>query len=56
MKKYTKNEKAIASLDANQYRITQESGTEASGSGKLLNNYEPGIYIDIVSSEPLFPS
>lgn len=56
MKKYTKNKEAIASLDANQYRITQKSGTEAPSSGKLLNNYEPGIYIDIVSSEPLFPS
>ncbi len=56
MKSYTKNPNAIANLDAEQYRVTQESGTEAPGSGELLNNDEPGIYVDIVSGEPLFAS
>jgi len=36
--------------------VTQESGTEAPGSGELLDNHEPGIYVDIVSGEPLFAS
>jgi len=56
MTQYKKNPEVIASLDAEQYRVTQESGTEAPGSGELLNNYEPGIYVDIVSGEPLFAS
>jgi len=56
MGKYTKDKDVIASLDVDQYRVTQESGTEAPGSGEYLNNYEPGIYVDIVSGEPLFAS
>jgi peptide-methionine (R)-S-oxide reductase len=36
--------------------VTQQSGTEAPGTGELLDNYEPGIYVDIVSGEPLFAS
>ena len=36
--------------------MTQQSGTEAPGSGELLDNHEPGIYVDIVSGEPLFAS
>ncbi len=56
MKKYTKSKEVIASLDTEQYRVTQESGTEAPGSGEHLNNHEPGIYVDIVSGEPLFAS
>ena len=39
-----------------QYRVTQESGTEYPGTGALLDNKEPGIYVDIVSGEPLFAS
>ncbi len=53
---YKKDTDIIASLDAEQYRVTQESGTEAPGSGELLNNYKPGIYVDVVSGEPLFSS
>jgi len=56
MKNYTKDPDAIAKLDAEQYRVTQESGTEAPGSGEYLNNHEPGIYVDVVSGEPLFSS
>lgn len=56
MKAYQKTREAIASLDPEQYRVTQESGTEAPGSGKYLNNKEPGLYVDIVSGEPLFTS
>jgi len=56
MTQYKKDPEVIASLDAEQYRVTQENGTEAPGSGELLNNDEPGIYVDIVSGEPLFAS
>jgi peptide-methionine (R)-S-oxide reductase len=45
---------AIAALTPEQYRVTQENGTERAGTGALLHNTEPGIYVDIVSGEPLF--
>lgn len=56
MKRYTRNEAAIAALNPEQYRVTQQSGTETPGSGKYLHNDAPGIYVDIVSGEPLFAS
>lgn len=56
MKRYEKSPEAIARLDQEQYRVTQESGTERAGTGKYLHNNEPGIYVDIVSGEPLFAS
>ena len=56
MRKYTKDPAAIAKLTREQYRVTQQSGTEAPGTGKYLDNHEPGIYVDIVSGEPLFAS
>ena len=56
MTQYTKNPDVIASLSAEEYYVTQESGTERPGTGKLLHNKEPGIYVDIVSGEPLFAS
>ena len=52
---YFKDPDAIARL-SDEVRVTQESGTERPGTGKLLYNKEPGIYVDIVSSEPLFAS
>lgn len=54
--KYEKSADAIAKLTSEQYRVTQESGTERPGSGEYLHNKEPGIYVDIVSGEPLFTS
>ena len=56
MTKYTKNPDAIATLSPEEFRVTQQSGTERPGTGKLLGNKEPGIYGDIVSGEPLFAS
>jgi peptide-methionine (R)-S-oxide reductase len=56
MAKYEKNQDAIAKLTPEQYRVTQASGTERPGSGELLGNKEAGIYVDIVSGEPLFAS
>ncbi|GAB3684544.1 peptide-methionine (R)-S-oxide reductase MsrB [Salinisphaera aquimarina] len=56
MATYTKSPEAISKLDQNQYWVTQESGTEPPGTGEYLNNKQPGIYVDIVSGEPLFAS
>ena len=56
MPTYRKTPEAVAVLTPEQYRVTQKSGTEAPGSGALLDNEEPGIYVDIVSGEPLFAS
>ena len=53
---YKKDPKVIASLSSEEFYVTQESGTERPGTGALLNNKEPGIYVDIVSGEPLFAS
>ena len=56
MATYEKNADAIAALSPEEFRVTQQSGTERPGTGPLLNNKEPGIYVDIVSGEPLFAS
>jgi peptide-methionine (R)-S-oxide reductase len=56
MTAYKKTEAAIAKLSPEEYRVTQESATERPGTGALLHNKEPGIYVDIVSGEPLFAS
>jgi peptide-methionine (R)-S-oxide reductase len=53
---YRKDPTAIAQLTPDQYAVTQESATEAPFTGALLNNHEDGIYVDIVSGEPLFSS
>jgi peptide-methionine (R)-S-oxide reductase len=47
---------AISNLSPDQYHVTQQCGTEPPGSGEYLHNHEPGIYVDIVSGEPLFAS
>jgi peptide-methionine (R)-S-oxide reductase len=56
MAAYKKTEAAIAKLSREEYRVTQQNGTERPGTGALLFNKEPGIYVDIVSGEPLFAS
>ncbi len=43
-------------LSAEQYRVTQESGTEAPFKNALWDNHADGIYVDVVSGEPLFSS
>lgn len=55
-KQYSKSADAIARLTPEQYRVTQENGTEYPGSGEYEHNKEPGIYVDVVSGEPLFAS
>lgn len=56
MRKFSKEPDAMARLSPEQYRVTQESGTESPGTGEYLDNKQPGIYVDIVSGEPLFAS
>ena len=56
MSQYQKKPEAIARLTREQFRVTQQSGTEHPGTGEYLDNKEPGIYVDIVSGEPLFAS
>ncbi len=56
MPEYRKTPEAVSALTPEQYRVTQQSGTERPGTGALLHNSEPGIYVDIVSGEPLFAS
>jgi peptide-methionine (R)-S-oxide reductase len=56
MAKYEKNPDVVAALSDEQFWVTQKSGTERPGTGKYLHNKEPGLYVDIVSGEPLFAS
>jgi methionine-R-sulfoxide reductase len=39
-----------------QYHVTQEAGTERAYSNEYWDNHQPGIYVDVVSGEPLFSS
>ena len=56
MTTYQKSAARIASLTPEQFRVTQQNGTERPGTGEYLNNHAAGIYVDIVSGEPLFAS
>ena len=53
---YHKDKDAIARLNAEEFRVTQENGTERAFTGMLNNNKATGLYVDIVSGEPLFTS
>jgi peptide-methionine (R)-S-oxide reductase len=56
MREFSRDEEAIQKLSPEQYRVTQQSATEYPGTGEHLDNKEPGIYVDVVSGEPLFAS
>ena len=56
MQKFAKDPAALSRLTPEQHRVTQLCGTEPPGTGALLHNKEPGIYVDVVSGEPLFAS
>ena len=56
MSNYQKNPEAVSRLSPEQYHVTQESGTERAFTGAYWNNKEPGLYVDVVSGEPLFTS
>jgi peptide-methionine (R)-S-oxide reductase len=47
---------AIDALSPEQYYVTQKNGTEPAFTGEYWDNHEPGIYVDVVSGEPLFAS
>ncbi|MEO3778340.1 peptide-methionine (R)-S-oxide reductase MsrB [Micromonospora sp. B11E3] len=55
-REYRRNPEAISRLSPEQYRVTQEAGTEPAFDNAYWDNEEPGIYVDIVSGEPLFAS
>ena len=53
---YGKDEAAIARLTPNQYAVTQEAATEPAFRNQYWDNHDKGIYVDVVSGEPLFAS
>jgi peptide-methionine (R)-S-oxide reductase len=56
MKTYNKNPEAVSLLTPEQYRVTQQDGTERPFQNEYWDNKEPGLYVDLVSGEPLFAS
>lgn len=56
MHEFRKDPGVIANLTPEQFRVTQQNGTERPGTGGYLHNKQAGIYVDIVSGEPLFSS
>ena len=56
MPDYRKNPEALSRLSPEQYRVTQRGGTERPFENEYWDNKEPGIYVDVVSGEPLFAS
>jgi peptide-methionine (R)-S-oxide reductase len=55
-KTYNKNPATVSALSPEQYQVTQKNGTERPFTGEYWDNHEPGIYVDVVSGEPLFAS
>ncbi len=53
---YRKDPEAVAQLTSEQYQVTQQCGTEPAFRNEFWNNHEPGLYVDVVSGEPLFAS
>jgi peptide-methionine (R)-S-oxide reductase len=53
---FHKNPEAVGALSPEQYHVTQKNGTERPFTGEYWDNHEPGIYVDVVSGEPLFAS
>lgn len=53
---YHKTQEALDRLTPEQFRVTQQNGTERAFTGEYDKHYEPGIYVDVVSGEPLFSS
>lgn len=56
MPRYERRPEVIAALTPEQYQVTQENGTERPWSGEYNLNKRKGIYVDVVSGEPLFTS
>jgi peptide-methionine (R)-S-oxide reductase len=55
-KTYSKTAEAFARLSPEEFRVTQQSGTERPFTGALWDHKGKGLYVDIVSGEPLFSS
>jgi peptide-methionine (R)-S-oxide reductase len=53
---YRKDPEAVSRLTPEQYRVTQRRGTEPPFRNSYWDNKEPGLYVDVVSGEPLFAS
>jgi len=53
---YRKTAEAVSSLSPEQYRVTQEAATEPPFRNRYWNTKDDGIYVDVVSGEPLFAS
>jgi peptide-methionine (R)-S-oxide reductase len=56
MRNYFKNPERIARLSSEQYEVTQRNGTERPFQNAYWDKKEPGLYVDVVSGEPLFTS
>ncbi len=56
MTRYAKTPDALARLNPEQYRVTQQNGTERPFTGEYTDTKAPGLYVDVVSGEPLFTS
>ena len=56
MDTYRKDPEAIARLTSEQYQVTQQDATEPAFRNEFWDNHEPGLYVDVVSGEPLFAS
>jgi peptide-methionine (R)-S-oxide reductase len=53
---YRKDPETITRLTREQYQVTQQDATEPAFSNEFWDNHEPGLYVDVVSGEPLFAS
>ncbi|MDO9395098.1 MAG: peptide-methionine (R)-S-oxide reductase MsrB [Herbiconiux sp.] len=53
---YGRTPEALARLSKRQYAVTQEDATEPAFGNRYWDNHDQGIYVDIVSGEPLFSS
>lgn len=53
---YRKDPETVSRLTPQQYAVTQEAATEPAFRNRFWDNHEEGLYVDIVSGEPLFAS
>src|SRR5689334_12161025 len=56
MRTFSRSPEALSRLTPEQYRVTQTGGTERAFANAYWDNKEPGLYVDVVSGEPLFAS
>jgi peptide-methionine (R)-S-oxide reductase len=54
--RYQKTPERVSRLTPEQYRVTQENGTEPAFANEYCDNKQAGLYVDVVSGEPLFAS